>query len=61
MGVVQLRQALQPRATDVSAGGGDGLCQRLVQPSDLMEGLSAAGLAPLSALDAKKVQQDGTV
>lgn len=60
MGVVQLRQALQQRAADVTAGGGDGLCQRLVQTSDLMEGLIGAGLAPLSTLDAKKVS-DGTV
>lgn len=60
MGVVQLRRALQKRVADVTAGGGDGLCQRLVQTSDLVEGLRGAGLTPLSTLDAKKVD-DGTI
>lgn len=56
MGAVRLRQALQQRVqADVSAGAGDGSCQRLVQASDLMDGLRDAGLTTLSALDAKKV------
>eukprot|EP00752_Nemacystus_decipiens_P005539 g5011.t1 len=55
MGVVQLRQALQQRVTDVPAGERDGSSQRLVQTSDLMDGLRGAGLPPLSELEAKKV------
>lgn len=57
MGVVQLRQALQQRVADVPAGGDDGMCQRVVQTRGLMEGLRGAGLTPLSALDAKKVNE----
>ncbi|CAM9725418.1 unnamed protein product [Pylaiella littoralis] len=59
MGVVQLRQALQCRLADETAAAatdGAGACwrQRLVQPSDLTEGLRGAGLKPISAFDAQK-------
>lgn len=64
MGVVRLRQALQRRVTDATASSttpspGAGACsrQRLVQTSDLTEGLKGAGLTPLSAFDAQKVKQ----
>lgn len=59
MGIVQLRQALRRRGTDVTAGDGGGMCQRLVRTSDLTEGLRDVGLKPLSKQDANKVW-DGT-
>ncbi|CAM9102114.1 unnamed protein product [Hapterophycus canaliculatus] len=67
MGVVRLRQALQPQLkTDSSAvgftdgpGGGSGLQQQqqqhVLQAGDLVAGLKSAGLTPLTTFDVKKV------
>lgn len=62
MGVVRLRQALQGRVADATSAvtadssAGARSRQRLVQTSDLTEGLKGAGLTPLSAFDAQKVK-----
>ncbi|CAN0029341.1 unnamed protein product [Ectocarpus sp. 13 AM-2016] len=57
IGIVRLHQALQRRfrANHTESRPSDVTQHRLLQPNDLMEGLSSAGLTPLTAFDAKKV------
>lgn len=63
MGIVRLHQALQRRlqANHTESRTSDVAQHRLLQPNDLMEGLSGAGLTPLTAFDEKKVQEERSI
>lgn len=60
MGIVRLHQALQQRLeAEGTESRTSGVAQRrLLQTNDLMEGLSGAGLTPLTVFDAKKVHEE---
>lgn len=63
MGIVRLHQALQQRlrAKHTESRTSDVAQHRLLQTNDLMEGLSGAGLTPLTAFDAKKVREERSI